>query len=110
MIDWLVVEMLTKLPLLHRIIGSLLGILFAWSAIMQTNDPDPGWWIVLYGLLAVACFVAALWRVVMPAVVVVGVLALVWSATLFPGVIELFTNREPMIRCNRGSFVSIATT
>ena len=83
--------MLTNLPLVHRIPSALLALLFAWSAIMQANDPDPGWWIALYTLLAVVCTVAALWRVVVPLAAVIGAVALVWSLTLFPGVIELFT-------------------
>ena len=88
----LVLEMLTKLPLLHRIISIFLGILFAWSGAMQTNDPDPGLWIIVYLALAAACVLAALWRVVLPLVGIVGVAALVWSASLFPGVVELFAN------------------
>ena len=58
---------------------------------MQANDPDPGWWIAFYAVLAVVCTVAAVWRVVVPLAAVIGAVAIVWSLALFPGVIELFT-------------------
>ncbi len=81
--------MLTKLSLIHRVVGFLLGILFAWSAAMQANDPDPGWWMFVYGLLAASCAIAAAWRVVLPLVAIAGAAAFIWSATLMPGVVEL---------------------
>lgn len=59
---------------------------------MQTNDPDPGLWIVVYLALAATCALAALWRVVLPLVGLAGCAALIWSASLFSGVVELFAN------------------
>lgn len=84
--------MLTKLSLTHRVVSFLLGILFAWSAAMQANDPDPGWWIFVYGLLAASCAIAAAWRVVLPLVAIAGVMSFIWSVTLMPGVMELLAS------------------
>ena len=90
----LVIEMSTKLPLIHRIVSLLLALLFGWSAAMQTNDPDPGLWIIVYLVLALTCVLAALWRVMLPLVGIAGITAFAWSASLFPGVMELFTNHS----------------
>ena len=59
---------------------------------MQTNDPDPGFWIIVYLALATVCVLAAVWRVILPLVWLVGIAAFAWSASLFPGVVELFSN------------------
>jgi hypothetical protein len=64
-----------------------MALMFTFSVIVQANDPDPWRWMLLYGVAAGACLLAfrrgLRWWV--PAVV--GVIALIWSATIAPRVV-----------------------
>lgn len=67
--------------------NGLMVLMFAFSAVVQANDPDPFRWMLLYGVAAGVCLAAfrrgLRWWV--PALV--GVIALVWSATIAPRVV-----------------------
>lgn len=62
-------------------------LMFAFSVVVQVNDPDPVRWMLLYGAAALACLFAFRrgLRWWFPAVV--GVVALAWSASIAPRVL-----------------------
>lgn len=64
-----------------------MALLFVGFAALQWNDPDPVPWIAIYGAAAAACVVARRARRGWIAAALVGLAALVWSATLVPTVI-----------------------
>jgi hypothetical protein len=71
-----------------RILNLVLAVMFVIFAFLQVNDPDPLIWILIYGLLAASCVMAA-FNVFMPkALAVLGVILLAYSVYYFPGVTE----------------------
>jgi Transmembrane family 220, helix len=42
-----------------KILNLLLAVLFLVFAFLQINDPDPALWILIYGVMAVTCVLAA---------------------------------------------------
>jgi hypothetical protein len=77
-----------------RILTALMTVYFLFAAVMQYNDPDPVRWMAIYGAAALACWLALvrrLWRWY-PAGVALA--AVVWAATLAPGVIGHVAPRE----------------
>lgn len=62
-------------------------VLFAFSVVVQVNDPDPLRWMALYGLAAVACALSLVARARPWFPALVGVIALGWAATLAPRVL-----------------------
>lgn len=69
-----------------RALHLLFAILFAISAGLQYNDPDPVGWALLYlaaTVLAVAAWRRAVWTRPLAGVLVVACAA--WMATLLPG-------------------------
>jgi uncharacterized membrane protein len=65
----------------------LMAVLFGIAAALQYNDPDPFRWMAIYGLAGLACLLALAGRLPRTAAVVIGLAALVWAATLAPGVV-----------------------
>jgi hypothetical protein len=70
-----------------KIANLVLGLMFAFAVVVQVNDPDPISWMALYGAAAVVCFLelrngSRWWS---PAIV--GIIAVVWAATIAPRVI-----------------------
>jgi hypothetical protein len=70
---------------LWRLADGLFLLLFAFSVVMQVNDPDPLRWIAIYSAAALACLVSSQLHWFFPAAV--GLVALAWATTLAPGVI-----------------------
>jgi hypothetical protein len=72
---------------LFRIANGVMAVLFAFAAAVQDNDPDPLRWMAMYGLGMLACGLALAGRLprLLPALAGLG--ALVWAATLAPGVV-----------------------
>lgn len=70
------------------IANGVMAVLFAVSAALQYNDPDPLGWALIYGAAAIACVQAGRHRRdwIAPALVLVA--ALVWLATLAPEVLN----------------------
>jgi hypothetical protein len=68
-----------------RVADGLFLLLFAFSVVVQVNDPDPLPWIAIYSAAALACLVSGQLHWIFPAGV--GLVALAWAATLAPGVI-----------------------
>ena len=42
-----------------KVVNLLLAVLFVVFAFLQINDPDPALWILIYGVMAVTCVLAA---------------------------------------------------
>ena len=42
-----------------KVLNLILAVMFLLFAFVQINDPDPVLWILIYGLMAVACILAA---------------------------------------------------
>lgn len=70
-----------------RIADAVLGVAFAFGAVVQLNDPDPLLWFAVYALAAAACLLSVLRRGAwwLPALLAAGTFA--WAATLAPRVI-----------------------
>lgn len=43
---------------MRKIVSIIFGLLFVLFAALQYNDPDPEVWVPIYGLAAIACFMA----------------------------------------------------
>jgi hypothetical protein len=67
--------------------NGLMAILFLVAVAVQHNDPDPLRWMAIYGFAALACVLAVAGRLPRLAPVLIGLAALVWAATIAPGVI-----------------------
>lgn len=67
--------------------NGLMLALFALSAVVQVNDPDPIGWIAIYLAAALVCLFVLLRRQRWWVAAIVGTVALVWAATLAPRVV-----------------------
>jgi hypothetical protein len=68
-----------------RIVDGLFLLLFAFSVVVQVNDPDPLRWIAIYSVAGLACLMAEhLHWFVFSAI---GIVALAWATTLAPNII-----------------------
>jgi glucan phosphoethanolaminetransferase (alkaline phosphatase superfamily) len=67
--------------------NGLMLLMFAFSVVVQVNDPDPVRWMLIYGAAALASLLAFRrgLRWWFPALI--GVVALVWSASIAPRVL-----------------------
>lgn len=71
-----------------RIVNLILAVMFVIFAFVQVNDPDPLIWILIYGLMAAACVLAA-FDMYMPKVLAVfAVILIAYAVYYFPGVSE----------------------
>lgn len=71
-----------------KVFNLLLAVMFLVFAFVQVNDPDPATWIIIYGLMAVACVLAA-FRKFYPVALVVLIVALAgYSLVYVSGVAE----------------------
>jgi hypothetical protein len=62
-------------------------VVFLCAVAVQYNDPDPGRWMAIYGLAALACGLSLADRLPRPAPILIGLAALIWAATIAPGVV-----------------------
>ena len=69
-----------------KALNLLLAAMFILFAFVQINDPDPVLWILIYGLMAVACILAAFGYYYPKALTVLLLLYLVYSFFPLPGV------------------------
>lgn len=74
---------------MNRVVRAIdvgLALLFALSAAVQVNDPDPARWIAIYAAAMSTCALAP--RLPGPAIPAgIGAIALVWALGLTPGVL-----------------------
>ena len=83
-----------------RYVNLIIAALFAWSAILQYNDPDPWLWIAMYAAAAVMAGLAAFGRYPLPALVLLSAACLVWMGLLAGGVVD-FLQADNRARLNR---------
>ena len=70
-----------------KVADALFLLMFAFSVVVQVNDPDPYAWIAIYGAAAIACLLSLTGRVPWWFAVLVGLIALGWAGTLAPRVL-----------------------
>jgi len=71
---------------LVKILNPWMSVMFAIFVALQWNDPDPYYWMPMYGSAMVACILAALGRLRPWISAAVGLVALVWAIALSPQV------------------------
>jgi hypothetical protein len=70
-----------------RAADALMLLLFTFGAVVQVNDPDPVQWIAVYALAAGSCLLSLFHRLPSTPPALLCVVALIWAATLAPGVV-----------------------
>ncbi len=71
-----------------KIFNLVLALMFLLFAFVQINDPDPVIWILIYGIMAVSCVLAAFRRYYPPATLVLLVIFAIYGLSYGPGLIE----------------------
>jgi hypothetical protein len=71
-----------------RIVNFVLAVMFLAFAFLQLNDPDPFIWILIYGIMAVTCVLAAFEFYSRKFLIVVLVLYVAYSLVYIPGLLE----------------------
>lgn len=71
-----------------KVFNLILAVLFIVFAFVQINDPDPVLWILIYGVMAVACVLAAFNYYYTKVLLVILVAYISYSLVFFSGVIE----------------------
>ena len=77
-----------------KVLNLILAALFILFAFVQINDPDPVLWILIYGLMAVACILAAFGYYYPKVLAVLLMLYLVYSFFMIPGVFEWLSSED----------------
>jgi len=88
--------------MLMRVVSMLMTFLLFFAVGLQYNDPDPMPWMLIYGIAGLVTGVATLvpGRYPWPVPALIGLVALIWAATLLPeiagrfGCSELFESFE----------------
>lgn len=75
-----------------KIFNGIFAFLFALSAVLQYNDPDPVLWILIYSYLTLVCILAILGKIRKYYLIVGTILLSVYAILLFPGVIDWFNS------------------
>lgn len=85
-----------------------MAALFALSAALQYNDPDPLPWIAIYTAAAAACVLWGLRRTAWPLTAAVLLFALGWAAALLPDVLGFIGLSDVFLRMDeKGGRVEI---
>lgn len=77
-----------------KALNLILAALFILFAFVQINDPDPVLWILIYGLMAVACILAAFGYYYPKVIAALLMLYLVYSSFIIPGVFEWLASED----------------
>jgi hypothetical protein len=77
-----------------RIINIVLTIWFVLNMVVQFNDPDPLFWVLVYGGVAIIAAFAVFGKFNVPVIVIAFVVCLGGSLYLMPSVIELFLHHD----------------
>ena len=67
--------------------NAVMTLMFAASVIVQYNDPDPLWWMVIYGSAALLAGLEMIRKAPAALALVVGLSALGWALSIAPRVI-----------------------
>ncbi len=78
-----------------KVVNLLLAAMFLIFAFVQVNDPDPVLWIVIYGLAAVSCVLAAFRMYFRIPLIVLTVFLAAYAIKLLPGVGEWLSQEKP---------------
>ena len=70
-----------------RAVNGLWALMFAFSVVVQYNDPDPWLWMLIYGAATVVCARAMLGKERWEAAAAVGVIAFIWAGAISPRVL-----------------------
>ena len=70
-----------------KVADVLFLLMFAFSVVVQVNDPDPLPWMAIYGAAALACLLSLIGKLPWQFAVVTGIIALAWAASIAPRVI-----------------------
>lgn len=71
-----------------RIVNLILAVMFLGFAFVQINDPDPLIWILIYGLLAASCVMAAFGYYLRKVLIGMAIVLSAYAIFYFPGVRE----------------------
>lgn len=71
-----------------KVVNLLLAALFIIFAFVQLNDPDPVLWILIYGVMAVACILAAFQNYYPKIIAALIVVYFAYSLVFVSGMIE----------------------
>jgi hypothetical protein len=71
-----------------RIVNFVLAVMFLLFAFVQINDPDPILWILIYGIMAVTCVLAAFNFYFRKVLIALTVLYVAYSTIYIGGVME----------------------
>jgi hypothetical protein len=77
----------TKVGRAFAIANVVMFFLFLVCVALQYNDPDPYFWMPMYGAAALACWLFWKSRPHRLVCVLVGIVALVWALTIAPHVV-----------------------
>jgi len=80
-----------------RVIALFIAALFALSAALQLNDPDPVLWFLAYAAVALLWGVAAFGRYYRPFTAVLLLMLTVWMITLVPDFVAWINMGMPTI-------------
>jgi hypothetical protein len=68
-------------------VNGIWALMFAFSVAVQYNDPDPLFWMLIYGAAAVVCVREVMGKSRWEAAAAIGVIALIWAGTISPRVL-----------------------
>lgn len=77
-----------------KILNLLLAAMFIVFAFLQVNDPDPALWILIYGLLACSCVLAAFKFIIPRLWTVVAAILFAYSFIYIDGVSQWLQSDE----------------
>jgi hypothetical protein len=85
-----------------KFINLLLAIMFLGFAFVQINDPDPVHWILIYGLMAATCILAA-YRVYYRIPMILFMIVLIaYSFVFLSGLMEWFAQPDKSVLFDEG--------
>jgi hypothetical protein len=80
-----------------KFVNLLLALMFLVFAFLQINDPDPVHWIIIYGLMAATCVLAA-FRVYYRIPMIIFLVTLVaYSLVFIQGLMEWFAQPDKSV-------------
>ncbi len=77
-----------------KIFNAIFAILFLSFAALQYNDPDPVIWILIYGAMAVVCFMAMRGRYSNPAMIGLAAVYIVYALLLSPALLTWLSSDD----------------
>ena len=77
-----------------KVLNLVLAVLFVIFAFVQVNDPDPVLWILIYGLMAVACILAAFGQIYTKVLIGLLILYAAYSFVFVSGVLQWIRSED----------------